>query len=296
MSRARRTPGSRRVGRAAVALGRLGLAVAALLVEVGAPRLLGGAALALGGFAARVASAADPPRGERRLPPLELRIDPSDVDLERGELTARLSRPAAKLTLKVIALSGAVLVEVEQAFDGAPAGAPLVLRWKPPAEAAAKLELFGHDTSGYFKGIAITPWSFEIPHEDVIFATDSAEIAPGEAKKLEASLASIERELPRARHLGAVTLYILAHTDTVGTAEYNLRLSTRRAQAIARWFRARGLRLPMAFDGVGESMPRVKTADEVDEPRNRRVDYMLGVEPPRFKQSRAVPAWKRVEQ
>lgn len=241
------------------------------------------------------ALAADPPRGEPRLPALELRIDPREVDLERGELTARLSRPAAKLTLKVIALSGAVLAEVEQTFDAAPAGSPLVLRWKPPAEAAAKLELFGHDTGGYYKGIAITPWSFTIPHEDVVFATDSAEIAPGEAKKLQASLAAIERELPRASHLGTVTLYILAHTDTVGTAEYNLRLSTRRAQAIARWFRGHGSRLPMAFDGVGESMPKVKTADEVEEPRNRRVDYMLGVEPPRFKQSRAAPAWKRVD-
>lgn len=240
------------------------------------------------------ALAAGSPRADQRLPALELRIDPRDVDLERGELTARLSRPAAKLTLKVIALSGAVLAEVEQAFDAAPAGSPLVLRWKPPAEAAAKLELFGHDTSGYYKGIAITPWSFEIPHEDVVFASDSAEIAPGEVKKLQASLASIERELPRARHLGTVTLYILAHTDTVGSIEYNLRLSTRRAQAIARWFRGHGSSLPMAFDGVGESMLKVKTADEVDEPRNRRVDYMLGVEPPRFKQSRKAPAWRRV--
>jgi len=92
-----------------------------------------------------------------------------------------------------------------------------------------------------------------------------------------------------------VTLYILAHTDTVGTAEYNLRLSTRRAQAIARWFRQNGLRIPMAYDGVGESMPKVKTADEVDEPRNRRVDYMLGVEPPRFKHSGATPSWKRAD-
>lgn len=255
------------------------------------------AAAALQLDAVRVSKlAANTPRGRQHLPALELRIDPREVDLERGELTARLSRPAAKLTLKVFALSGAVLAEVEQAFDGASAGSPLVLRWKPPAEAAAKLELFGYDTSGYYKGVAITPWSFEIPHEDVAFGTDSAEIAPGEAKKLEASLTSIERELPRARHLGTVTLYILAHTDTVGTAEYNLRLSTRRAQAIARWFRSHGLRMPMAFDGVGESMPKVKTADQVDEPRNRRVDYMLGVEAPRFKQSRMAPAWKRIDQ
>jgi outer membrane protein OmpA-like peptidoglycan-associated protein len=224
---------------------------------------------------------------------LDLRIDPADVDLERGQLTACLSRPAAKLRVKILALSGAVLVEVEQVFDGAAAGTPLTIRWKPPAEAVARLEVFGHDTDGYYKGVAITPWSFEVPHEDVAFATDSAEITRGEEKKLAASLRLIDEQLPLARGLGEVTLYILAHTDTVGAADYNLRLSTRRAQAIARWFRKNGLRIPMAYDGVGESMPQVKTADDVDEPRNRRVDYMLGVEPPRFKHSGATPRWKR---
>jgi outer membrane protein OmpA-like peptidoglycan-associated protein len=238
--------------------------------------------------------AADERAGQRGRA-LDLRIDPADVDLERGQLTARLSRPAAKLRVKLLALSGAVLAEVEQAFDGAAAWTPLTVRWKPPAEAVARLEVFGHDTDGYYKGVAITPWSFEVPHEDVAFATGSAEIAPGEEKKLRTTLRIIDEQLPLARGLGQVTLYILAHTDTVGTAEYNLRLSTRRGQAIARWFRKNGLRIPMAFDGVGEAMPRVKTADEVDEPRNRRVDYMLGVEPPRFKKSGATPTWKRAD-
>jgi outer membrane protein OmpA-like peptidoglycan-associated protein len=232
------------------------------------------------------------PAPSKRLPPLELRIDRADVDLAGGQLTARLSRPAAKLTLKVVSLTGALLAEAEQAFEAAPAGAPLVLRWTPPREHPARLEVFGYDTSGYYKGIAITPWSFEIPHQDVNFATDSAEIEPGEEKKLQASLSLVERELPRASHLGRVTLYILAHTDTVGTAAYNLKLSTRRARAIGRWFKTHGLRMPMAFDGVGEGMLKVETADEVDEPRNRRVDYMLGVEPPRFRKAKTAPAWK----
>lgn len=254
--------------------------------------LLAFALVATGAAAPRGALAADERAGQRR-PALELRIDPADVDLDSGQLTARLSRPAAKLSVKVLALSGAVLAEVEQAFDGAAAGTPLTVRWKVPAEAVARLEVFGHDTDGYYKGIAVTPWSFEVPHEDVTFATDSADIAASEEQKLGASLRSIEKQLPLARRLGEVTLYILAHTDSVGTSEYNLRLSTRRALAIARWFREHGLRIPIAYDGVGESMPKVKTGDEVDEPRNRRVDYMLGIDPPRFKHSGASPSWKR---
>lgn len=254
-----------------------------LALAVGAPGRVSSVAHAAGEKAAPAQAA------------LELRIDPADVDLERGQLTARLSRPAAKLTLKVLALSGAVLAEVEQAFDGVAAGTPLVVRWRPPAEAVARIEVFAHDTDGYYKGIAITPWSFEVPHEDVAFATDSAEITASQEKKLGVSLRLIEKQLPLARRLGSVSLYVLAHTDSVGSAEYNLGLSTRRAQSIARWFRKHGLRIPIAYDGMGESMLKVKTADEVDEPRNRRVDYMLGVEPPRFERSGASPSWKRAD-
>ena len=264
--------------------GRRWLLAARLLIGMGAALAAAGGERALAGEAQAGAQKSG----------LELRVDPDDVDLAGGRLLARLSRPASKLTLKLLGLSGALLAEVEQAFDGAPAGTPLEIRWTPPAENVARLELFGYDTRGYYKGIAITPWSFEIPHEDVVFRTDSADIDPSEAKKLEATLALIAKELPKAKQLGNVTLFILAHTDSVGADEYNLKLSTRRALAIARWFKTHGVGLSMAYDGMGERMLKVKTADEVDEPRNRRVDYMLGVEPPRFKQSKVAPAWKRI--
>ena len=39
---------------------------------------------------------------------------------------------------------------------------------------------------------------------------------------------------------------------------------------------------------------KVKTEDEVDEPRNRRVDYVLSVEAPRLKSTGAPAAWKRL--
>ena len=256
-------------------------------------------------FAARLARAqtTQPPRGER-LPPLEVQIDPDEVDLDQGRLSLRMSRPASKVTLKVIGLSGAVLADISQEFDAAPAGSALVVHWPVPeattAEAAApkdpiaRIEVFGYDTSDYYKGIALTPWSFQIPHEDVVFETDSAEIRPSETAKLKESLARINAELPRARHLGTITLFVVAHTDTVGSSQYNLELSARRAQSIARWFRAHGVKIPIAYDGVGEAALRVKTGDEVDEARNRRADYMLGVEPPRFKESKRAPAWKRL--
>lgn len=242
---------------------------------------------------------------QERMPALEVLINLDDVDLEKGRLLLRMSRPAARVTLKVIALSGAVLAEVSRDFDAAPAGSELVMQWPVPQQTAnepvvatsdpiARIEVFGYDTSGYHKGVAISAWSFEIPHAEVVFETDSAEIRPSEASKLRDSLARINAELSRARHLGTITLFIVAHTDTVGSSDYNEKLSTRRAQAIARWFRGNGLKIPIAYDGVGERALQVKTADEVDEPRNRHVDYWLSPQPRRFKGSGVMPDWKRL--
>jgi outer membrane protein OmpA-like peptidoglycan-associated protein len=252
-----------------------------------------GAAFAAAAEPGAAASPAEVPA--RKLPALEVHIDLDEVDLPAGRLTLRMSRPAARVTLKALSISGAVLADVEQRFDAAPAGSPLLVTWSPPeGEQVARIEVFGYDTSDYYKGVAITPWSFEIPHEDVVFETDSAEIRASEVGKLQASLALIKKQLPRAKHLGTVTLFVVAHTDTVATEAYNQELSTRRAQSLGRWFRNHGLQLPIACAGMGERALKIKTEDGVDEARNRRADYMLGVEAPRFKSSGLVPAWKKL--
>jgi outer membrane protein OmpA-like peptidoglycan-associated protein len=270
---------------------RRGIWALGLVVLAAAQSARGGTEPVRGGPRTRVEPTA---MVHERLPPLAVSIDLSEVDVAAGQLTLRMSRPAARVTLRALSLSGAELARAEQHFDADPAGSPLVVHWSvPEGEAVARIEVFAYDTSNFFKGVAITPWFFEIPHEDVVFETDSAEIQPSQAGKLQATLAVIQKQLPRAKQLGTITLYIVAHTDTVGTSEYNLGLSARRAQSLAHWFRTHGLRIPIASAGVGESALRVKTADEVDEPQNRRADYMLGLEPPRFKSSGISPQWKR---
>jgi hypothetical protein len=44
-----------------------------------------------------------------------------------------------------------------------------------------------------------------------------------------------------------------------------------------------GLDVPIAFEGFGETSLLVPTKDEEDEPRNRRVDYILAIDPPSLK-------------
>ena len=212
---------------------------------------------------------------------LKVFIDRSKVDLPHHKVEVKLSRPAEKIRLKVFGDSGTVLAEVEKKFDGAPAGTPLEMTWTPSSdEPVAKVEVWGHDTKGYYAGVAIIPWSVTVPHQEVNFPSDSDVIQPADVPKLEASLKTIAEIAQKHAGLGNVTLFVLGHTDTMGTPEHNLTLSRKRARAIAAWFRSHKLAIPIAFEGAGERMLLVKTDDEVDEPRNRRVDYILALEPP----------------
>jgi outer membrane protein OmpA-like peptidoglycan-associated protein len=72
-------------------------------------------------------------------------------------------------------------------------------------------------------------------------------------------------------------------------------LSRRRAQAIAAWFLKSGLTIPVAYEGFGETALLVETKDEVDEPRNRRVDYILSVEDPVLRATDFRPVWKTIK-
>jgi outer membrane protein OmpA-like peptidoglycan-associated protein len=224
-------------------------------------------------------------------PALQVLIDRAKVDLAGHSLEVRLSRAAEKVNLKVFGSSGAILAEVEKPFNGAPAGTVLVMTWTPSSdEQVAKIEVWGHDTDGYYAGVAIIPWSLVVPHEEVNFETDSDVIRPREAPKLEASLLLIRDAVTKHGDLGKITLFVVGHTDTVGTAEHNLTLSRKRARTIASWFKGRGLGIPIAYEGMGETVLLVKTADNVDEPRNRRVDYILALDAPRV--GGADVAWK----
>ena len=228
--------------------------------------------------------------------PLKIELDKADVDLERRRIKLTLSRTAGHVRLRVLGTGGSVLAEKDQDFAGKAAGTPLVLRWPSLGKAeVVRIELIAYDSDGFYSGVAIVPWSVRIPHEQVNFETDSAVIRDSEVPKLEESYAKITNALTRYREIQGVKLFIAGHTDTVGTARYNLNLSRRRARAIASWFRRRGVRLPVFAEGFGESALLVKTKDNVDEARNRRVDYILAVEQPNIKAKSHAAAWKRLK-
>ena len=144
-----------------------------------------------------------------------------------------------------------------------------------------------------YQAVALIPWFVRIDHKEVKFDTNKAVIRDSEVASLKESLTKIKEVLQKVegKGLGTITLFIAGHTDTRGTAEHNMTLSRSRAEAIAAWFQKQGLCIPIAYEGFGETALKKVTADEVDEQANRRVDYILSVEPPVIKKG-ATPAWK----
>ena len=69
----------------------------------------------------------------------------------------------------------------------------------------------------------------------------------------------------------ATKLSIVGHTDTSGSAAYNVRLSERRAKAVADALVGAGVaQTALTIDWKGKTDLAVQTADGVKEPLNRR--------------------------
>jgi OmpA-OmpF porin, OOP family len=69
---------------------------------------------------------------------------------------------------------------------------------------------------------------------------------------------------------------IAGHTDRSGPADYNQRLSQRRAEAVANELARHGIaRERISMSGYGETRPLVPTRDGVREPQNRRVEVVM---------------------
>jgi outer membrane protein OmpA-like peptidoglycan-associated protein len=103
---------------------------------------------------------------------------------------------------------------------------------------------------------------------NVLFAVNSAELTP-QARRL---LDELGRALTSA-DLSPYRFRIEGHTDTTGSADYNMILSERRAQAVRDYLVQQfGIsRTRLETVGLGQTRLAVPTGDNVNEPRNRRV-------------------------
>lgn len=74
----------------------------------------------------------------------------------------------------------------------------------------------------------------------------------------------------------SLKLKIVAHTCTIGTAEYNLKLSDRRAKAVMDYLVQKGVPPPsLRYRGAGYSEPIADNSTEEGREKNRRVEFRL---------------------
>ena len=101
------------------------------------------------------------------------------------------------------------------------------------------------------------------------FDFDKADITPESFPTLNL----INEVLSQSEHL---KLLILAHTDSVGTEEYNLDLSERRAKAVKEFLVKKGLPPPtIRYRGYGFAKPLADNSTEDGRAKNRRVEFRV---------------------
>lgn len=217
-----------------------------------------------------------------------------DVDLAGRRLRFKLSNPAGKARLRVLMDTGQYAIDGEINFNGEPGGTPLEVTWPEAPGEVMSVDLRAYDTAGFYDGVVLTPWQIDIPHEEAKFESGKWDLRAEDQPKLDKSYQLIADAVAKYGRLADLRLYVAGHTDTVGSNASNLTLSLNRAKAIGGYFRKKGLRLPIYYEGFGEEAPQVVTPDETDELRNRRAEYIIAIDDPKAKNTGYVAKWKKL--
>ena len=136
-----------------------------------------------------------------------------------------------------------------------------VVQGAPPVRAMLSEGEVGNLFASVLAARPLAPKSFTL-----YFITGGDEIAPESKPELDAMFAELKRR-------PAPEVTAIGHTDRVGSDADNDRLSLRRAERV----RSDLVKLGISPDSIsvagrGEREPLVPTADNVAEPRNRRVE------------------------
>jgi OmpA-OmpF porin, OOP family len=92
-----------------------------------------------------------------------------------------------------------------------------------------------------------------------------------------AAFPELERIVKMMKDRPAMSIEIGGHTDSIGTDEYNLKLSDRRANAVVKFLLSKGVdTIRITAVGYGEKKPRASNAKEVGgRAVNRRVEFKI---------------------
>jgi outer membrane protein OmpA-like peptidoglycan-associated protein len=104
---------------------------------------------------------------------------------------------------------------------------------------------------------------------NITFKTDSAELDPSFYKVLNAVNIVVKK-------YDKTVVEVAGHTDSTGSAEYNQKLSERRANAVAQYLESQGLATNRVVTvGAGATRPVADNATSDGRQANRRVELTL---------------------
>jgi outer membrane protein OmpA-like peptidoglycan-associated protein len=209
----------------------------------------------------------------------QLSIDLSKASADLGNKTVTVHTTAAVDSAEIIAYGAGKQVLDQRTVDlsGGPGAVSVPFVGDPSEVVLLDVKL---NAGNAWAGFTYSPWFLDVPHEDVLFPSDSADIPASEEYKLQHTLQELNTVVEKYGSIVQVKLYIAGCTDTVGDSGHNRDLSLRRAQSIARWLRSKGYSQPIFYYGFGESLLAVPTGDGVDNAANRRALYLVGANPP----------------
>jgi outer membrane protein OmpA-like peptidoglycan-associated protein len=211
--------------------------------------------------------------------PIELAVDRNNVKVADGKLILNTNRPLKQVAIEVFDNNGNKFAERTQQIGGRSGN--VEISWPAKKTEVGAIRLKATDVDDFWAGVILEPFWVEIPHREVIFDNGKATWQPEEEPKLEETLKGVRDAMKKHKKHGLnMQLYIAGYTDTVGGNADNMKLSQARARAIAKWFKRKGLKIDLYYQGFGESVLAKQTADNVPEPLNRRALYVLGNAPP----------------
>ncbi|MES2885125.1 MAG: OmpA family protein [Pseudomonadota bacterium] len=104
---------------------------------------------------------------------------------------------------------------------------------------------------------------------DVTYDLGSATLKPQ-------AMAALDKLAATITDYNSTVIHVVGHTDSVGADATNQSLSERRAASVSSYLASRGVPAQrIREEGRGERELLIRTADNVSEPRNRRVDIVL---------------------
>jgi outer membrane protein OmpA-like peptidoglycan-associated protein len=160
------------------------------------------------------------------------------------------------------ATGSAVRGAISGAAVGGVAGALVAHQMDKQAEELA-YELPGARVQRVGEGIAVT-----FP-DGLLFRFDSDQLAPAARDNLRTFAASLKK-YPNTRTL------IVGHTDSDGSAEYNMDLSNRRALSAASFLSLEGVdRARICAAGRGQAEPIAANSSDAGRRQNRRVEIAI---------------------